>query len=374
MRRSACRTSARIATLLAALFATTPVRAEDFVAILWLRSPARDALLAQRVRGQLSDRPVRLIEHPEPSDDPSLGAELDAADRMARDNPARAVVWFASTGPNASQLLVIVAEPAGGRVLVRRVDAALPSALTGGAAGALDSATLETAALIVRTALEGLAAGAVIGLERKDVAPPPAPAPVAAPPALPSAPPAERARTAASSRHWGLSLGWRAMFDGEAIQQGLAARAHYAFSRLSIGFLATQSLGADLVDDYATLRVSMHTFGASFGVAALTTPELELWLNAASGVALFERSTEPRQAVVEATPARATPTWFGALEAQASWFPGWAGGFCGAWLSAGAEVVRSPTFGYSVGGEFLETRTPWLVRPTGGAGVTLRTP
>lgn len=358
----------------AVLCGALPARADELTAVLRLGPGARDAALAERIRGQLSDLPVEIIESRERSkEETSLGAQIDAADRLGRLHKAGAVVWFTALPPRAPNggVLVLVAAPDGGRVLVRRVEATPASDDGTPSTGELDSATLEAAALIVRTALRALAEGAVIGLERKDVAPTPP-----APPLAPSARPPERSATSAlaARSHWALSVGWRMAFDGDGVQQGLTGRAGYAVSRLSLGIVATQSMGVDFTDSYATFHVARHTVGAFVGLAAIVGREIELDLGGTAGAVLFDRSTLSVGDGVDPTPSRAISTAFFGLEARTCWYPRWAGGLLGVWISGGGELVPlTPSFGYNVGGQFVEARRPSLVQPTAGVGLTLRT-
>src|SRR5262249_30201480 len=155
----------------------------------------------------------------------------DAAGAIAKQRGAQAVVWFEPVPESGAGVLVLVADPRAGRILVRRIDAG------GRAPGAtlrdLDSATLEAAALVVRTALHGLAQGAVIGIERAEVAgaappppPPPPPPPLPAGPRMPPPPAGPRVPPPSGPppSGWTAAVGWHAAYDGHALQDGLAAR------------------------------------------------------------------------------------------------------------------------------------------------------
>jgi len=366
--------------VLAALSCPGRASADDLVVALWLRPGAQDPRLAQRVRGQVSDLPVRLVEAQEPGADTSFGEQLAAADALARRQGARAVVWFALLDPRAprSGLLVIVAEAAEGRVLVRRVEPEAPSAA--GAPADLDSATLEAAALIVRTALRGLAEGAVIGLDRAAIAPaPPAPAlpaPAPAPPAPPPRPPAQQPLPApAAEGSWIAAVGWHTAYDGQALQQGLAGQVGHAFGRWTVGLSVATSLGVELVDPRATLHLARDAFGAFGEITALRTEQVSLGVGLSAGAILFPRSTGMTAAGVEPTSAAANPTFFAGLDARVRWLPRWLGGFAGAWIDAGVDAVpAAPMLGYEVAGQFVPTRSLWPAQPEGALGLFVRTP
>ena len=132
--------------------APTAARAGAPLRVLILGGADADDVVA-RVEGQVADLPVTLARGPALAEASDLAAQLAAARAHARAHAADAVVWFARDDDGWT---VSVADPAGGRLLVRRVDAA---------AGALSaSAALEAAALVVRTAVRGLAAGGEIGV------------------------------------------------------------------------------------------------------------------------------------------------------------------------------------------------------------------
>ncbi len=354
--------------------------ADDFVVTLWLRPGARDAALAQRVRGQVSDLPLRLIEIEEPGAEASMSQQLDVADAVAQKHGARAVVWFAPLGRGAPRpgLLIVVAEAGRGRVLVRRVESEGARAAAPGSE--LDSATLENAALMVRTALRGLAEGAVIGLDRSEIAgaapapappPPHPPEPVPVPVKVPAPPPV----SPTARGRWIAAVGWQAAYDGQALQNGFEGRVGYAFGAWAAGLLVAPSLGVDLVDSRATLHLERHVLGAFGQLLALHTTAVSLGAHLAAGAILFQRSTSLPAPGVTPTASALNPTFFAGLRAHAGWFPRWIGGNVGVWTDAGADVVpNAPTLGYEVGGAFVPSRSLWRVQPGGTAGVIVRTP
>jgi hypothetical protein len=358
-------TARAVALSLAALAWPAPAHAEDFVAALWLAPGAGQERLSQRVRGQLSDLPVRLVVVNEPGTEAPLGAQLEAADALARRQGARAVVWFAPLDPQAPRagLLVVVAEAARGRVLIRRIEA-------GAAAGDGDSATLEAAALVVRTALRGLSEGAEIGLTRAEVAPAPPPPPPAAKTAAPAAPPqpASRGRLLAA-------VGWHLTYDGQAAQQGLSGHVGYTFGRWTVGLAAAPSLGAELRDARSTVHLARHAFGAFGEVAAALGEQVSLGAGVSAGAVLFPRSTGATAAGIAPDEASANPTVFAGFSARARWFPAAFRGFVGLWLEGGAELVPwAPTLGYQLGPRFVPAFQLWHVQPGGAAGLAVRTP
>lgn len=221
--------SARVSLLLASLVLHTgPARAEPpagtsrtvvFLATDGADGSARRAVL-DAVRAQLRDLPVtlRVEDAPGPRDD--LRATAARARSVAEQHHAVGVLWLdLHAGGDA---LLYVVEPAGERVLVRRVQAEKSSA-----------AELEQLGLIVRGTVTALLDGAVVGLVPREgsasaptaerapapsAAAPPPPAPDrAAPPSPPAVPPPSVLRRFTI----GLGYAGNAFVSGGAWQSGL---------------------------------------------------------------------------------------------------------------------------------------------------------
>lgn len=139
-------------TLLIALAQARAAAAEP-LRLVWVLT-AEQAPLVARVEGQLADLPVELTEVTAPDLPASLDDARAAALGVARTHAGAAALWLVADGDG---WIVHVASADGARLLVRRVDAR--------GEGLAPSAALESAALIVRTAARGLAAGVAIGDE-----------------------------------------------------------------------------------------------------------------------------------------------------------------------------------------------------------------
>jgi len=256
---------------------------------------------------------------------------LPAADALALADERAAVVWF---DREPDTLLVVIAVPRAGRVLIRRVEGE-------------GSATLESAALIVRGALRALAAGAVIGVERAEVAPRVratsltmveihgrGSAPRRPPPA------------------WLASLGWAAAYDAQSpVAQGLAGRFGIALERLEVGAAAMVGLPADIEDPRARLTLSRRHLAAFAGLRAHAGTRLHLVLGAAAGVVWFARSTVSHGLEVEPAPPKTTTTLLAGPEALLRWLP-WGGALGLSLQLAGDFVPGAPEIGYRVEGRF----------------------
>ena len=134
--------------------APASAQADAPLRVLILADDDDDEVVA-RIEGQVADLPVALARGAALDDAGALASQLATAQARARAQAADAVVWFVRDGDG---WIVHVADPAAGRLLVRRVDS--------GAGAMSASAALESAALMVRTALRGLAAGGEIAQGR----------------------------------------------------------------------------------------------------------------------------------------------------------------------------------------------------------------
>jgi hypothetical protein len=244
--------------LAAALLAAgdAPART-DALRTLVLIAAERDRELAARVAGQVTDLDVTLTTSPA-SLPPDLAGQLAAARAAAAAAGADAVVWFGSEGGDW-----IVYVTRGERVLVRRVR---------GASGAMSaSASIESAALVVRTALRGLATGGEIGVEE----PPPQ-------------------RTAL--RPW-VELGWSGLLDaeGSGAHHGAVASAGASRGPWRLAATFTYHPSPTLGSGQATLQVDRQTVALLLGVDFVggSSPDAPWRIGAevSAGAARFPRVT-----------------------------------------------------------------------------------
>lgn len=288
--------------------AGTPLR------VLVLAGSERERELASRIRGQTADLDAVVTIERSPSTD--IASQFAAARAAAA--RADVVVWF---GDGRGGWVVYVAR--GERVLVRRI---------AGASGAMsESASLEAAALAVRTAVRGLAAGGEIDVEE-----PPAEIP---PPAL---------------RPWA-ELGWAGVLDGGRAtgHHGVTARLGGAWGRwsagLGLGFHPAASLGRPGARFEAGRQQAALVLGAEL-LAIEPKPRWSLCLEFGLGATRFPRVTTEVGAGLSPTAARsswslvATP----ALRASRRLFSG-------TWLALGLGadlLAQPPEFGVSGSGGF----------------------
>lgn len=250
-----------------------------------------DAIIA-RVEGQVADLPVTLTRGPAPAAAHDLSRQLAAAGAIARTTDADAIVWFIADGDG---WIVNVADPTAGRVLVRRID---------GGAGAMDrSAALEAAALVVRTALRGLAAGGEIGVvaEPPTTPPPspPPPPPMPPPDATPSAPP----RLAPLAE-----IGWIAALDGDAAagHHGLAAALGVRRGRWQLAATVAHFPATARTTALATIAIDRQALGLAGARTLLARPAWRLQLGLALAATRFGRATTATSGALMATADRAT--------------------------------------------------------------------
>jgi hypothetical protein len=255
-----------------------------------VRQGPHDATLVERLRGQLADLDeVALSIDDGGATEPTLEAQLAAAEHIASARDARVVVWFIARG---RALEVAIATPADHRLFVREIPPAGESAMA------------EAAAIAVRGAVKSIALGGTIGVEVPAAAPvPPAPAIVAdVPPAAPGF-------------SIGASLGWQATLDGGAdrgaqalVQRTTLARGSWAASlTLALGVPETWRASSDVVLDVArsggTLAIERRFGAIAIGLGA--------------GALIYHRSTSTAPSGLTATPSASTVA--AAATAEVAW-------------------------------------------------------
>jgi len=245
-----------------------------------VRAPAKGAplvaLAVTRLRGQIADLDV----DPTFTDvaiEPTLDAQVANAARLAEDDGARAVVWFAVAADGG--LDVAVATPTDRRLFVRAIP---PDD---------DSAMAEAGAIAARGALRAIALGGTIGVE------------------LPPPPP--RAQLEAS-------IGWQVALDGGAdpgaqalAQRTTIARGAWAGSlELTLG--APLRRGGDAVVELSRSSAALgveRRLGGGFAIGA------------AAGALLYHRETVRSPNGLAATPSAFTAAFAAGPELRWRWHP-----------------------------------------------------
>ena len=260
-----------------------------------VREGPHDALILERLRGQLADLDVALaVDASMP--EPTLDAQLASAERIASEHGARVVVWFV---PRGRAIEVAIATPAEHRLFIREIPPAT------------DSTMAEATAIAVRFALRAIAAGGTIGIEL--------PAPGAHDPAPTVREPApEPAPAVAVSPGFALeaSLGWQAALDGgpspaaqALVQRTSLARGPWAVSlSLALGVPGTWRPAPDVALDVSrsgALVEIERRLGGGFAAGV------------GAGALLYHRSTTAAPTGLAPTPSASTPAF--AATAELSW-------------------------------------------------------
>lgn len=310
--------------------------------ILWL-DPAADLALLERVRGQLSD----------------LELELRVVETKPEVfEPALALAWF--TRPDAARDRVEVHVAAGQpvRTFVREIG-------DGGVIGegALSSATLEAAALVVRESVRDLS--------RSD---PPLPEPRAdsksTPPVI-RAPPVLASRSESEAR-FSLrgELGWSVVLDGVGWfrRQGPAFGLGGSYRDFRLALVASLSLPVSEQDYYGAIRLRRQEFGVRGGYEWRPSSATALSVELRAGVVLYARSAEQLRPVVSPSGDRVNVSALIGPELRFGFAPN-AGPFelfvCGGlWFVPGA-----PRIGYQVDARFEPSFSLWRWQPTLGIGL-----
>jgi hypothetical protein len=323
--------------------------------------------LVPRIRGQISDLRVVLVERvTDPLEATARGC-LARADQIARENDARVVVWWEFiSGTGGSTLAVSVSDVASKRLLLR----ALPVPASDAASNApLGSSTLEEAALVVRTALQAIDAGESIGLDR-EVALAPSPLFDRSPPDVPSAV-VDASAIDRSSAAWSATLGLAITVDGASPhgQEGMTAGLHLDSGAIWASLTVEAYLPARLQDAQATIELNRYAARTAIGLvnrgASIT------WRVAVrAGGALIRRRTLSTAANVRPTPARSTLAPELGPQIDLVVHLGSRGPFI--LFTIGADVVLgAPRFAYEDSGGILSAHASWPIEPN--AAVSLGT-
>jgi len=347
------------AFVVVALSARAARAQEDRMRTVVRAATSADRELLSRVQGQTVDVDVELLPVRDPLE-ASVSAQLRAAAALSRKHSARVVVWFRHL-PDG-EVVVYVADPGEGTVLIRQV--ATPVA---GGSSVERSAAAEAAALVVRSALKALAAGGRIGVERPEVAAPPEPE---EPPEAPTTATKRRSRTA-----WLTSVGWHSALDGASSfgVTGLTARLGHQRGRVVFALVAAASLPVSIEDDLTSVEIARHVAAASLGVDAWAGERAALTAELSVGVVGFFRSTVALQPEAEPTPSRVTPALLVAPGLRLRVRP--LSSVRSVWLELGVAadiVIGRPELGYERDGEFVRRDQLWPVQPRAELALGIR--
>ncbi len=268
----------------------TVASAEDKLGVV-VRAGPRDATIVTRLRGQFADlEDVTLaIEPTGETIEPTLEAQLAAADKLSASRDARVVVWFVSRGKT---LAVAIATPRDHRLFVREVPQSS------------DSATAEAAAITVRTAVRSIALGGTIGVEVpvKAQVPDVVPEPVPVPPRVPVV-------------RWTIAaaLGWQVALDGGAERGAHALVQRTTIARGVWGASLSITLGVPLEwQAGSALALDVSRSGAILGGERRFGAGVALGLGL--GALVYHRATSMAPAELTPTPSASTVAATAAVE------------------------------------------------------------
>ena len=344
----------------ALLLWAAPANGDGFRVLV--RTEDEDGLkLAQRIEGQASDLEVEITVIAADELEPTVEAQLRAADRLAAEYDAQAVVWWERARSDAAPIntgwRLYILHPGRGRVLVRSLGGGTEQARA-------NSAVLEEAALIVRATLQALAVGAEIGVERSLVER------LATPPRRREPSRAEHQSLAAPRRAsadsvFAVNAGWQIAFDGTSSwgQPGPTLRAGYLGAPWQVGLTLAYSLGAELESGPVTIRLARHGATSWMGLRTSGSP-WELAAGAQFGLALFTRSTTGTASGLTPSAKRIYWSLLVGPELSLSFRPLWPRHAWRIGLVAGADYVpRAPELGIGTQEEFRSLDALWLVEP-----------
>jgi hypothetical protein len=316
---------------------------------------ANEAALLNHIRAQSVDIGATIVTDSNPIEG-QLPTQLEMARRLGVQLSARVVVWFGLIDRGGSlSLLIQVADLAERRMLVRQLDVGLAARRSGTQdreAPRWDSATLEAAALIVRTTLRALVAGGSIGVTQDEV--------------VHRSPPTEHVVSDRAGyarqlmpRHdsgrrllWRGVLGWQAVFDGFAPlgHHGPMAALAMQISQLEVALSAATALPATRTDDRTAVQLSRHSMSASLGLVFCPIRDIELGALFGVGTVFYHRTTSALVAGVTPTPPQMSPSVLLAPELRARWLPSVFDGVVALTLTVGLDVVPgAPELVHQVG-------------------------
>lgn len=294
----------------------TPVRA-----LLWLQ-PETDELL-DRIRGQTNDLAAELLVdafEPMPGD---LGAQLRIAHSLSARQSATVVIWFVKQMAGERHFTVNIALPNTHRLLTR--DLGPYGSESDGTR--LSSAVKETAALVVRAAIQAVLSGSIAGeqdvggfrevteSQATEIARPAAQAAGSEQSAEPEGETAQPSRATTSARAtstaerqeqsenansrrwpWAIAAEWLVLYDGaqnEPFAQCALLRAERSVQWLRAFALASGCLNREIDrDNYGRFRIGRQ--GAAVGAnAILWQAGFEASLGAQVGALVYRRTTLP---------------------------------------------------------------------------------
>ncbi|MEM9490181.1 MAG: hypothetical protein AAGC55_13620 [Myxococcota bacterium] len=325
-------------------------------------TPDDDRELLSRIEGQTIDLDVavRTVELAAISAD--VPTQIERARKLARDRDSDVVVWF---GHKSDGLIVFVLGAARDTILIRPITppgpardsvARAPTSADSGGDVRRRSALYEAAAVVIRSALRALAAGAAIGVATEVATARSAAQTTVTTPARPLRPPPWR---------WRVGLGGAASADGASpIHGGMTMWAGVEFGRWRGDIAMAGHPSVTLSDPLTTVELTRY---AGWLTAAMTVGD-SLAVELSAGLLGFDRRTTATSGGLSATADRATAALLvgpgmrytrrlGRLRLE---------------VAAAVDIVLgAPDLGYQSAGQFVSIRTQWPLQPRLTVGVSI---
>jgi hypothetical protein len=298
-----------------------------------------DDVAVERLAGHVVDLDVEAIAE-EGKLERTLDDQIEAAEQLADEHDAAAVVWFRA---DQRRITVVVSTPRERRVFVREIDAGDPSA------------NAEAAAQAARTALRALSLGGSIGVSLPEPEPEPEPEPVKP---LPTAPAGWR---------WHGGGGWQVALD-----RGADAGAHAIWQRLGVSRgrwsgSVELSLGPPVRKDTGDVTVELSR-SAAFAVVELRLGAFRAGLGA--GPVLYHRATVDVAPGLEATDSAAQVGF--ALAPAVRWVTRPGGAAWGFEVAIGLDAVfGAPELAVDEGGMVETLAEIATLQPRIGLGIVV---
>jgi hypothetical protein len=353
-------------------------------ALVWLE-PETDEVL-ERIHGQTNDLNVDLlIESIDPIPN-FMDAQLKAAYTLGEQRNVSLVVWFVRQRDSERHFIVHIAIPRAHRLLTRDLGPSNASSRN----GVLSSVVSESAALVVRAAIQALLSGSTIG-EVRAVPPsglselPTASTPALAPHVVANENAWHDATQSVGARarpqelpnwrtsRWAGGLNWLTAYDNSS-EQKLAecASLHIKYRLQPVDLLVggTVCLKRSVPSRYGAFSLGRQEAAIGANTVVLRTG-LEVSLGVKTGAIFYERETGVAAVGVSQQPSSAYA--IGTVGPQLRLLGPAQGTRVQAGLVLGFDVLSRPlSIGYTVDGNYIPTVRIYTVQPYLALGLALR--
>jgi hypothetical protein len=335
-----------------------------------------DRALFSRIQGQTSDLEVELIRVVIPELDFSLEKQIEKADKLSRAYEAQSVIWFeityASEWNLPEEITIYISEEKSQKLFVRTVrtnregpqDSARPHK-NNRPLSSISNASLEAAALVVRTALRG---PSMVSRKAQSTA-------QGRGPSEGTTSTSKIPLPKGANLDWTLTGGWQIVWDRASSvgHQGAALSVHALWQRFDFAFTMTAAPAQTIDDSRAKIQLGRYTASLSGAIRYGWRESIFATMGLHTGVAFFHRITKTPSTAVLPTSAHISPSFLLSPEIIAGWTPlTLLAGRLGLLLQLACDVVPgAPTFGFAnlMGEQLSPAHKTWKIQPRLGLAI-----